>query len=86
MEHFYLAGGFGTYINASSAARIGLFPPELLPRIIALGNASAAGAYAALNDREAFEKLKAVPELTDSLELSGRSDFSELYIEAMLFS
>jgi len=43
LERVYLAGAFGNYVNARSAARIGLLP-DLPDRTVKLGNAALEGA------------------------------------------
>ncbi|MBO4406776.1 MAG: DUF4445 domain-containing protein, partial [Clostridia bacterium] len=41
---FYVAGGFGSFLDAGNAGRIGLLPAELLPAVRVAGNAALAGA------------------------------------------
>ena len=80
-----LAGGFGNYIRPESAARIGLFPKELLPVTRAVGNAACEGAQAALLSAAARERLRRIQRSMDYYELSGSAAFSEAYMEEMLF-
>ena len=48
-----LAGAFGNYLNPRSACRIGMIPPELLPKIQPIGNAAGEGSrLCALNEAE----------------------------------
>ena len=79
----YLAGGFGNYLRPESAARIGLFPACLVPRVVPCGNSAGAGAAAALCSDDARRALSAIAQRAEYLELSGRADFSEAYIDAM---
>ena len=44
VDTLYLAGGFGYRINLESAAGIGLLPPKLQDRTVAVGNSSLGGA------------------------------------------
>lgn len=44
IEHFYIAGGFGYYLNLDNAADIGLFPKALKGKAAVLGNSAQAGA------------------------------------------
>lgn len=85
VERFYIAGGFGSRIDPSSAARIGLFPEALAGRSVAIGNAALAGAGAALLENAAEEKLLKIRSSDTYVSLSGDPDFSEFYYESMLF-
>jgi len=82
IDHLYLAGGFGNYIDKSSACAIGLLPPELLDRVTPIGNAAGAGARLMLSGPERAEALRRHMEY---VELSGRKDFQELFGDKMLF-
>ncbi|MCL2889628.1 MAG: ASKHA domain-containing protein, partial [Eggerthellaceae bacterium] len=55
-----LAGAFGQNMNTASAARIGLFPPELAGKVKALGNAAGKGAVAALMSKEHKQKIESI--------------------------
>ena len=80
-----IAGGFGAYLNLESAARIGLFPKELLPLASSVGNTSGEGATALLLSREAHEREAQIVEKCDYLELSTSMDFNNFYIRMMEF-
>ena len=80
-----LAGGFGSYIRPESAARIGLIPAELLPVTRAIGNSAAFGAQMALVSREVKQRLTALQNNMEYLELSGLPEFNDAYLEAMMF-
>ena len=80
-----LAGGFGSYIRPSSAARIGLIPEELLPVTRSIGNAAAQGARAALISTQARKRLNQLQSSMEYIELSGSAAFHDAYIDAMLF-
>ncbi len=45
LNHVYVAGGFGRYLNLNHAVTIGLLPDIPLERFIYLGNASLKGSY-----------------------------------------
>ena len=80
-----LAGGFGSFIRPSSAARIGLIPAELLSVTRAIGNAAALGAQEALVSADARRRLDQLQKNMDYKELSGLPAFNEAYMEAMMF-
>jgi uncharacterized 2Fe-2S/4Fe-4S cluster protein (DUF4445 family) len=80
-----LGGSFGSYLTASSAVRIGLVPKLALPRIVSAGNVAGEGAkIAALSLRERAEARSILDE-TEYVELSGRADFNDLFIDQLAF-
>ncbi|MBQ9684917.1 MAG: DUF4445 domain-containing protein [Oscillospiraceae bacterium] len=81
----YLAGGFGSYMDVSSAAAIGMLPAALVQKTVLLGNASLTGARMALLDHTAREKLRAIQGACRYLELSGDADFSREFPDNMYF-
>ncbi len=81
----WLAGGFGSYIRPDSAAVIGLIPTDLASKTRSLGNAAARGAILCLLSREKHEEVRRLSDEAKTIELSGRPDFQNAYIEAMMF-
>jgi uncharacterized 2Fe-2S/4Fe-4S cluster protein (DUF4445 family) len=80
-----LAGSFGAYLTPLSAVRIGLVPRMALPRIISAGNVAGEGAkIAALSLRERAE-AEAILHEVEYVELSGRADFNDLFIDQLKF-
>jgi uncharacterized 2Fe-2S/4Fe-4S cluster protein (DUF4445 family) len=80
-----LAGSFGAYLTPLSAVRIGLVPRIALPRIISAGNVAGEGAkIAALSLRERAEAESILREV-EYVELSGRADFNDLFIDQLSF-
>ena len=80
-----LAGSFGQYLSAASAIRIGLVPRMALPRIVSAGNVAGEGAkIAALSLRERAEARAIVSEVR-YVELSGRADFNDRFIDELAF-
>jgi uncharacterized 2Fe-2S/4Fe-4S cluster protein (DUF4445 family) len=80
-----LAGSFGAYLSPLSAVRIGLVPKLALPRIVSAGNVAGEGAkIAALSLRERAEAHSILDE-TEYVELSGRADFNDLFIDQLAF-
>ena len=78
-----LAGSFGQYLSASSAIRIGLVPRMAIPRIVSAGNVAGEGAkIAALSHRERAEAAAIVREVR-YVELSGRADFNDRFIDQL---
>jgi uncharacterized 2Fe-2S/4Fe-4S cluster protein (DUF4445 family) len=80
-----LAGSFGAYLTPLSAVRIGLVPKIALPRIVSAGNVAGEGAkIAALSVRERAEAYSILREV-EYVELSGRSDFNDMFIDQLTF-
>ncbi len=81
----YLAGGFGSSIHISSAARIGLLPGSLADRVEAIGNASGSGASECLLSRSMLKATEAIAKKIRYVELSASAYFTEKYVDNMLF-
>jgi len=85
IDSFLLAGGFGNYINARNARRIGLIPDLAGDRIHYIANAAGLGAQIALlSDRGRVEAEKIALE-TRHLSLAGLPGFQKMYLGAMGF-
>ncbi|NLN64668.1 MAG: DUF4445 domain-containing protein [Clostridiaceae bacterium] len=81
----FLAGGFGSFMNITSAVKTGLLPKGLVGRIHAVGNAAGAGTILSLLSQEALISANAVARQIKYLELSSRQDFVSEYTENMFF-
>jgi uncharacterized 2Fe-2S/4Fe-4S cluster protein (DUF4445 family) len=80
-----LAGSFGSYLSPASAVRIGLVPRLPLPRIVSAGNVAGEGAkMAALSLRER-SAADAILDEVEYVELSGRADFNDMFIDQLAF-
>jgi uncharacterized 2Fe-2S/4Fe-4S cluster protein (DUF4445 family) len=85
VEKFYLAGGFGSFINTDSAAAIGLFPAKLKKKAVVLGNAAGMGACMALLSSDMLDKSVKIAERARTVELSTSRFFMDSYIDGMMF-
>ena len=81
----WLAGGFGSYIRPESAAAIGLIPRRLAGKTKSLGNAAARGAILCLLSKTKSAEARSIAGEAKTIELSGRGDFQNAYIEGMMF-
>jgi uncharacterized 2Fe-2S/4Fe-4S cluster protein (DUF4445 family) len=80
-----LGGSFGSYLTAASAVKIGLVPRLPLPRIVAAGNVAGEGAkIVALSVTERAAAHAVLDEIA-YVELSGRADFNDLFIDELKF-
>ncbi len=80
-----LAGGFGNFIRRSSAKRIGLLPNIPSKKIESIGNAALVGARRALTCRCCREQAQLFSDNMEYVELAGRQDFQQYYMEEMTF-
>ena len=85
VKHLVLAGGFGSYMDLKSAARIGLFPKILLPVAKALGNTAGEGAVMAVNSGEVQARLKTIQKQCEYIELSSIAFFNDKFVDEMSF-
>ncbi|MBR2907769.1 MAG: DUF4445 domain-containing protein [Clostridia bacterium] len=84
IPRFLVAGGFGSYLNRTSAARIGLLPTALAENLEAVGNAALAGASMLLLGAAFREKTKQMSKEATVLDLSTSSVFSDRYMSGMI--
>ena len=80
LEHIYIAGGFGNYLNIERAVEIGLLPDVDRNRFHFVGNGSVQGAKIALLSRDALDYLqtKVAGSMTD-FELSSDHKYMNEY-------
>jgi uncharacterized 2Fe-2S/4Fe-4S cluster protein (DUF4445 family) len=80
-----LGGSFGSYLSAASAVTIGLVPKLPLARIVSAGNVAGEGAKIAALSVTERAAANAVPDEVEYVELSGRADFNDLFIDQLAF-
>ena len=80
-----LGGSFGSYLTAASAVKIGLVPRLPLPRIVAAGNVAGEGAKIVALSVTERAAANAVLDEISYVELSGRGDFNDLFIDQLAF-
>jgi len=85
INHFIIAGAFGTYLHIDSAIRIGMFPTLPRQRFTQIGNAAGAGAQQMLISQPGRLEAETIIKRMSYLELTTDPGFSESYIESMLF-
>lgn len=82
VEHIYIAGGFGNYIDLGHATSLGLLEFES-DRIIRLSNSALIGAKMSLFTSE--NDLPGILALTSHLSLETAPGFQDVYCEKMFF-
>jgi len=80
-----LAGSFGSYLSPASAVKIGLVPRLPLTRIVSAGNVAGEGAKIAALSVQERHAASAVLDEVEYVELSGRADFNDLFIDQLAF-
>jgi uncharacterized 2Fe-2S/4Fe-4S cluster protein (DUF4445 family) len=83
LEHFYVAGGFGNYLDISKAIAIGLLPDMAREKISFVGNSSLTGARLALTSEMAFERCLTLAKSMTHIELSNYQPYMDEYIAAL---
>jgi uncharacterized 2Fe-2S/4Fe-4S cluster protein (DUF4445 family) len=83
LDTFYVAGGFGNFLNVPKAVAIGLLPDIPKEKIKFIGNSSLTGARMALTSEEAFEKCLYVSRSMTNIELSNYPPYMDEYIAAL---
>lgn len=82
---FYIAGGFGSYLDVKNAGRIGLIPNGLTDRVKVLGNAALSGASALLLCSPLRQKAAGLASRIQTVELAANPVFAEEYMNNMTF-
>ena len=80
---FYLAGGFGNYLNRRNAAKIGLLPRSLANIATPVGNAALQGAALLLLDRKTRTQAQTVVENATVIDLAQNAVFSDRFMMGM---
>jgi len=83
IETFYVAGGFGSYLDISKSIAIGLLPDIPREKIQFIGNSSLTGARMALLSESAMETCINISRSMTNIELSTYQPFTEEYIAAL---
>ena len=79
LDSFYIAGGFGTHINAKNAITIGLYPDIPLEKIQSIGNGSLGGAAITLLSKEKRSEIETLARSLTNIELSNNYEFMDEY-------
>ena len=82
---FYLAGGFGSYLDIKNAGRIGLVPEELTDKVSVIGNAALTGASMLLLDKDLRTDAASLSKNVNVADLATDPFFAEEYMTGMLF-
>ena len=86
VDFFYLAGGFGRYLNIESAKRIGLIPNIDDSKILQIGNASIEGASIALLSKSKRVELENLIKKVNHCRLETDPAFFDYFVEGCQFN
>jgi uncharacterized 2Fe-2S/4Fe-4S cluster protein (DUF4445 family) len=85
INHVYLAGALGNYVDPYSAIRVGLLP-AVNPEIVrSLGNAASTGASLVLLVKRYWQMATELVQFIEHIELSNRPDFNHYFVEHIDF-
>lgn len=85
VKKFFVAGGFGTYVDMNNAIKIGLLPDLERERFIFVGNSSLAGARQILLSYEAMKNANEIAGKVTYFELSVDPGYMDEYMAALFF-
>ena len=83
VEHVYIAGGFGNYLNVGKAILIGMLPDIPREKFMFLGNTSVAGAYLCLLSEKMRKDAEDIAKKMTNIELSVSRNFMDEYLSAL---
>lgn len=83
IKKFYIAGGFGNYIDVERAIILGLMPDLPYERFSFLGNTSIMGAYLSLISRHLRKEAEEIARKMTYIELSVSRSFMDEYVSAL---
>ncbi len=85
IEQFYIAGGFGTYLDIDKAVTIGLLPDFQRSKFSFIGNSSLVGSREILLSYEAKVEAEKIAKKMTYIELSVEPGYMDEYVSALFF-
>jgi len=82
IQHIYLAGGFGNYLDVGSAITLGMLPDVPPDRVHFVGNTAIAGARAALLSQEALRRIEHVARMMTYIDLMSNPTYMDEFVSA----
>ncbi|MHB9036903.1 MAG: ASKHA domain-containing protein [Armatimonadota bacterium] len=83
LQHIYISGGFGNYVDVRKAIMIGLVPDVPVDRFQFIGNGSVQGAKTVLLSKQALAEAEALASKMTYIELSTDPTFMNEYTAAL---
>lgn len=85
LDALFLAGGFGNYINISSAIEIRLLPVEMKDKIFPVGNSAVIGALQYIRNSDFSHRIRQIQSRCEYVELSDDEGFATEFAMNMDF-
>jgi uncharacterized 2Fe-2S/4Fe-4S cluster protein (DUF4445 family) len=85
VKKYFIAGGFGTFLDVSKAIEIGLLPDIALDKFIYIGNSSLIGSREILLSYDAMKKAEEIARKMTYFELSVENIYMDEYVSALFF-
>lgn len=85
INQFYIAGGFGTYLDIDKAVTIGLLPDLERKKFSFIGNSSLVGSREILLSYEAKREAEKIAKKMTYIELSVEPTYMDEYVSALFF-
>ena len=82
IQHLFIAGAFGNYIDKLNARFIGIFPEIDLNKVVPVGNAAGTGARMCLVSKEAKKIVEEISSNIKYIELGADKDFQNTFLNA----
>jgi uncharacterized 2Fe-2S/4Fe-4S cluster protein (DUF4445 family) len=86
IDHVFLAGGFGFYLDQENACITGLLPRKLKGKVLSVGNTSGKGAIQLLIDPNRLSLAEVLCDQIQTIDLAQDVRFSEMFVDRMLFT
>lgn len=86
ISSLYIAGGFGHYLDARNAGKIGLLPSDLVSRVKLLDNAALTGASMVLLDKSLTTVADKIAKQARCIDLATNPFFARVFVEEMGFN
>ena len=80
-----IAGAFGSYMSPVSACGIGLIPPQLGDRVMAIGNAAGEGSKLCALSIDEYRRAATLAKGMDYLELAADPAFQDVFVDELEF-
>ncbi len=85
LEYIYIAGAFGSYLDAYNLLKIGLLPPVKRERIKNIGNAAAEGAMITLIGNDGMAVAQQIKNKVHPVDLANQPDFQKEFLGNLNF-
>ena len=86
LKNIFIAGAFGSYLDAENLIKIGLLPAVKREKIKNIGNAAAEGAMITLTSNTGMADADQIKKKVHHVELANQPDFQEKFLQNLNFT